>query len=314
MIALTFLAAATLTNAGLQDGPTLAAGPRHVAPAPMPELPPREENFQKPKLKRHAAHPFARDMAGARVSPILRVRAANRSAVIEPANSNYLGSTQVYPWTEGALYRLYTAPGRVSDVALQAGERLISVAAGDTVRWVIGDTESGAGSTRRTHILVKPTSPGLRTNLIIATDRRVYHVEIESIEGAAMASVSWTYPDDPLLVLHPPAPAAHDAPAAAGVEVDALNFDYRIEGDAAPWRPLRAFDDGHQVFIEFPPSLSQGEAPPLFVRGEGGQPELVNYRVRGRYYVVDRLFGEAELRLGERRQKVVRIVREGRPS
>lgn len=314
MIAITFLAAATLTNVGLQDGQALSVGPRHVASAPMPELPSREENLQKPKLKRHAAHSFVRRRNEARVSPILRVRAANRSAVIEPANSNYLGSTQVYPWTEGALYRLYTAPGRVSDVALQAGERLISVAAGDTVRWVIGDTESGTGSARRTHILVKPTSPSLRTNLIIATDRRVYHVDIESIEGAAMASVSWTYPDDPLLVVHPPAPAAHDAPAAAGVEVEALNFDYRIEGDAAPWRPLRAFDDGHQVFIEFPPSLGQGEAPPLFVLGEGGQPELVNYRVRGRYYVVDHLFGEAELRLGERRQKVVRIVREGRPS
>jgi type IV secretion system protein VirB9 len=46
------------------------------------------------------------------------------------------------------------------------------------------------------------------------------------------------------------------------------------------------------------------------VTGQGGRAELVNYRVRGRYYVVDRLFAAAELRLGERRQQVVRIVRE----
>jgi type IV secretion system protein VirB9 len=52
----------------------------------------------------------------------------------------------------------------------------------------------------------------------------------------------------------------------------------------------------------------------LFVTGEGGRPELVNYRVRGRYYVVDRLFAAAELRLGERRQQVVRIVREDKRS
>ena len=82
----------------------------------------------------------------------------------------------------------------------------------------------------------------------------------------------------------------------------------RIEGDRVPWRPLRAFDDGRQVFIEFPPSLAQGEAPPLFLRGADGRPELVNYRVRGRYYVVDRLFQTAELRLGGK--QVVRIVRD----
>lgn len=38
---------------------------------------------------------------------------------------------------------------------------------------------------------------------------------------------------------------------------------------------------------------------------------VVNYRVRGRYYVVDRLFAAGELRLGGRRQQVVRIIREG---
>jgi type IV secretion system protein VirB9 len=39
---------------------------------------------------------------------------------------------------------------------------------------------------------------------------------------------------------------------------------------------------------------------------------VVNYRVRGNLYVVDGLFAAAELRLGERRQQVVRIVREDR--
>jgi type IV secretion system protein VirB9 len=33
--------------------------------------------------------------------------------------------------------------------------------------------------------------------------------------------------------------------------------------------------------------------------------------MRGRYYIVDRLFTAAELRLGERHQKIVRIVRTG---
>jgi type IV secretion system protein VirB9 len=243
--------------------------------------------------------------------PLERVEAANRVAVQEPEADSYVGAAQVYSWSEGALYRLYTAPGQVSDIALEPGETLVSVAAGDTARWVIGDTSSGSAASRRAHILVKPSSAGLRTNLVIATDRRVYHVELQSTAGAAMPSISWTYPEDPLVALGGAGSTSGPALSAAAA-ADSLNFNYRIEGDDPPWRPLRAFDDGRQVFIEFPPGFASGEAPPLFVTGHGRRAELVNYRVRGRYYVVDRLFAAAELRLGERRQQVVRIVRESK--
>jgi type IV secretion system protein VirB9 len=203
-------------------------------------------------------------------------------------------------WREGRLYRLETAPGRVSDIMLEPGEALISVAAGDTARWIIGETSSGSGPGRRTHVLVKPTEAGLATNIIIATDRRVFHVEAASSGGASMASLSWTYPDDALLAIRTSAGLAGSG---------AMEFGYSIEGDRPPWRPVRAFDDGEHVFIEFPPGLAQDEAPPLFVRPAEGGTALVNYRVRGRYYIVDRLFSEAELRLGEKPQQVVRIVR-----
>jgi type IV secretion system protein VirB9 len=218
-------------------------------------------------------------------------------------------AAEVQPWRDGAVYRLDAAPERVTDIALQPREALIAVAAGDTARWVIGDTTSGSGPTRRSHILVKPAASGLRTNLVIATDRRVYHLELAS--GAhAMTGISWTYPQDELLALRrAEASLAAAEPVATAVAVERLNFGYAISGDRPPWRPVRAFDDGAQVFIEFPPALGSMEAPPLFVIGASGKPELVNYRKRGRYYVVDRLFGAAELRLGEKRQQVVRIVR-----
>ena len=242
---------------------------------------------------------------------LARVDATNRSAMREPDRDFYVGAVRLYPWVEGTLYRLYTAPEQVSEIALQPGESLISVAAGDTARWVIGDTTSGAGTGRRSHVLVKPSAAGLSTNLVIATDRRVYHIEVESSPKAAMTSISWTYPEDALLALRTAAAAMREAPVAADVTVEALDFNYRIEGDRPAWRPLRAFDDGRQLFIEFPATLPQGEAPPLFIRGEGGRAELLNYRLRGRYYVVDRLFSAAELRLGEKRQQVVRIIRDG---
>ncbi|KXU31253.1 P-type conjugative transfer protein TrbG [Sphingobium sp. 22B] len=247
--------------------------------------------------------------------PRRRVGAANDAARIQPVRDGFLNAIQQYPWTDGALYQVYAAPGQVTDITLQEGEQLVGpgpVAAGDTVRWIIGDTISGSGPTARVHILVKPTRPDLVTNLIINTDRRTYHVELRATASTYMASVSWTYPQDQLIALRGGnAAAAAAAPIASGVDVSALNFRYRIEGDRASWKPVRAFDDGRQVFIEFPAGISQGEMPPLFVTGAAGDAELVNYRVQSRYMVVDRLFAAAELRLGDRRsEQRVRIVRD----
>jgi P-type conjugative transfer protein TrbG len=249
---------------------------------------------------------------GEKVAPEQAIATANKAARIEPTRAGYVNAIQVYPWTEGALYRLYTSPEKVSTIVLQPGEELIDVSTGDTVRWVIADTVSGQGSTRRVHILVKPTLPDIQTNLVVLTDRRAYHLELVSTKQTYMASISWTYPTDSLVALHKQNQAAQEAAEPVvdrGVRLDSLNFRYRIEGDDPPWRPLRAFDDGHKVFIQMPSGLFQGEAPPLFIAGSDGRPNLVNYRVRGSYYIVDRMFGAAELRLGEDPQRTVRIIR-----
>jgi type IV secretion system protein TrbG len=285
--------------------------PKPVQIVELPRLLPLPGQL-KPRPKGKTASPEPAD-------PRMRVEQANGAARVQPTRAGYINAVQVYPFSDSALYQVYAAPGKVTDIALEAGERLVGsgpVAAGDTVRWVIGDTESGTGPTKRVHILVKPTRPDLVTNLIINTDRRTYHLELRSTEKTYMASVSWAYPQDQLIALRRQNTAADAAsPVAVGVNIDALNFRYRIEGDNPAWRPLRAFDDGRQVFIEFPRGIGQGEMPPLWVIGAQGGAELVNYRVQGNHLIVDRLFAAAELRLGGDPQKKVRIVRtDGRPQ
>src|SRR3546814_7260833 len=83
-------------------------------------------------------------------------------------------------------------------------------------------------------------------------------------------------------------------PVDEGIALGQLRFRYVISGDAPAWRPLRAFDDGDKVYIQFPANIGQGELPPLFVIGAEGDVPLVNYRVRPPYLIVDRLFGAAE--------------------
>ena len=253
-------------------------------------------------------------VAPSKLTPADAIRQGSRQARIEPSLDGYMNAVQVYPYTEGALYRLYCAPGQVSDIALQPGEELISVSAGDTVRWVVGDTTSGGPAGTRAHVLVKPISSGLSTNLMIATDRRTYHLELESTSSSYMAALSWRYPQDELESLRARngrAKSQADRTIARGLTLADLNFDYRIDGDRPDWRPVRVFDDGRHVFIQMPQNIATTDAPPLFIVGNDGDVQLVNYRVRGRYYVVDRLFAKAELRHGEKNQDVVRIVKNG---
>jgi P-type conjugative transfer protein TrbG len=245
--------------------------------------------------------------------PRKRVEKANAAARIQPSRNGYVNAVQVYPFASGALYQIYAAPGQVTDVALQEGEQLVGsgpVAAGDTVRWIIGDTESGTGPTKRIHILVKPTRPDLVSNIVINTDRRTYLLELRSAEKTYMASVSWQYPEDQLIALRRQnASAEAVTPITTDVDIARLRFRYAIEGDNPPWRPLSAFDDGSKVYIEMPGGIAQGEAPPLFVIGPEGDGQLVNYRIRQNYYIVDRLFAAAELRMGGEHQQTVRISR-----
>jgi type IV secretion system protein VirB9 len=150
-----------------------------------------------------------------------RVARANQEARVIPSQEGYINAIQVWPYADGALYQLFTSPGRVTVIALQEGEELVTVSAGDTVRWIVGDTTSGAGATQRVNILVKPTRSGIRTNLVITTSRRTYLLELTATEKAWMASASWEYPKDRMLALQKQASIADaKAPLAQGLSLE----------------------------------------------------------------------------------------------
>ena len=182
----------------------------------------------------------------------MRVSRANAEARIAPTREGYVNAIQVWPFTDGALYQVYASPGRVTVVSLQPGEELVTVAAGDTVRWIVGDTSSGGGADLRVNVLVKPIRSGLKTNLVITTSRRTYLLELTSTERAWMASVSWDYPKDRMLALQRQAQAAQaTTPVDTGLSLDKIRFRYAVSGSNPPWKPLRAFDDGEKVYIQF---------------------------------------------------------------
>jgi type IV secretion system protein VirB9 len=260
--------------------------------------------------------------------PILR--SVYRSAVATPGSASFVNGDQVYAFEPNRIYRIDASPRFLTVIALRPGEKLISKAAGDTVRWEIGETAgaSNGGGLPQTLVLIKPLRGGERTNIVLTTDQRVYMIDAVSHEEPVFTSmVSWRYPADEMRELQQ-ARAVQTVQALARqadvvderLNVSRLNFNYDVRPagaaggglfrSASPprWTPVRVFDDGSKTYIQFPPALASSDAPPLFLVGPHGSAELVNYRFSNGYYVVDRLFGAAELRLGGAPQTIVRIT------
>jgi type IV secretion system protein VirB9 len=244
------------------------------------------------------------------------VRSANAQARSYPSADAYINSTLYYDYEAGRLYEVQTSPHFLTAIMLRPGEKLLAKAAGDTVRWVLGETAEGSGLNQQVLVLLKPIRGGLRTNIVLTTDQRTYLLEAASREGGAYTSaVSWNYPQEQMAALAAAQAAqAQTAVAAPALAVDQLHFGYKVapvHGKPPRWQPLRVFDDGTKTYIQFPINMAAAEAPPLFLVGRGDKAELVNYRYLNGYYVVDRLIDVAELRIGEKPQTIVRITRTG---
>lgn len=289
--------------------PELTSVEEEAAPTPTPEA-----TVGRPYLSEARNERRPTDTTPA-VSGRSAIAAANTAARTPSRDDSFIGGVQVFAWSPGRVFEVWTAPLRVTTLSLAPGETLVAKAAGDTVRWQIGEAMSGDGAGRITHVLLKPLERGLETNLILTTNRRVYLIDLKSgAAGGFNAAVAW---DAGSLVAVPPpdvvAAATEQTPIPDPVAMPNGEIDagYRIEpqGRRARWTPTSVFNDGQRTFITFDADLQVDEAPVLFVIAPDGESQMVNYRQAGGLFIVDRLFDRAELRLGDRRPQVVRIRR-----
>jgi type IV secretion system protein TrbG len=211
----------------------------------------------------------------------------------------------LYPFGQGAEPVIDCAPLRTTDIQLQTGETITDVALGDSERWMATPAASGDPRNAVPHVAVKPQIAGIETNLTIYTTRHIYHLLLAA-RGRALQEAEFYYPGELLTAMKEADEAAATAKNAAvdppaddnglmriaAVDPARLNFAYTVAGPDVPWKPVRAFDDGTHVFVQMPAGMQSSEAPALLINAGGGT-QMVNYRVKGNYYVVDRLFDDA---------------------
>ena len=228
------------------------------------------------------------------------VERANKKALVEPNSAGTLNAIIVYPYQEGNLYQIYTTPLNVTDVEFQSGEQIISVAAGDTMRWEISKTASGAGGDRIEHLLVKPQSEDLMTTMVVTTNMRTYHIILKSTKNTFMATVQWKYASQNGGINDLTGNSTlNTTDGSPSINAAQLDFSYEMKtfrGRKPDWYPKAVFNDGSKTYIEFPSTIQS--APALFIKDSGSGDAAVNYRVVGAYYVIDQVITSAELMAG----------------
>ena len=262
------------------------------------------------------------------------------AAAVSAADASHQWETGVATPTPGADGRvvyifgqgmpvMVCAPLRVCAIELQAGEHLQNQPQiGDSRRWEITPVLSGSGLEETPLLIVKPIEPGLETDLIVPTDRRTYVFRLISDPARFVSRLAFQYPGDDGAKwaafqarqdaakrdAEAVAEQAREKDKRAGVvpmaenALDNLYFDYKLDGDAA-YRPERVFDDGAHTYLIYPNDGRFRELPTLLIVSNG-KSELVNFRVDGSRYIVDRLFDKAVLVVGVgKKQTRVTITR-----
>ena len=194
---------------------------------------------------------------------------------------------------------------RACIVELEPGEKLISMIAGDDQRWLIDPTATGQGGDTPL-VSVKPTSYDITTNLVLSTNRRVYHITLDSPpRGKSRGGlnplshytrhIKFYYPEAGVRAVGPgDTPNSYDM-TAMGIGLGDLSYDYEWRREKGfPWEPLAVFDDGTRVFIK-PPAMAENSDQPLLTVGKKGEERVVNYTFRHGFFVVDGLFDYARL-------------------
>lgn len=199
------------------------------------------------------------------------------------------------------------APLEVCVIKLQSGEVITALEAGDKVRWIITPIVIGTSSgENQSEVIIKPTQVGLLSSLYIGTNRRSYHIKLKSSRTEFISKMSFIYPKEfnqswdkyqQIASIKRQRESLPESAAGVGRHIEELDFDYKIKGKAK-WKPVRVYNDGVRTIIQMPDTLHQTSAPVLLVLDEHNDEKLVNSRLKGNAFIVDKVFSKAVLIAG----------------
>ncbi|MBR0045163.1 MAG: TrbG/VirB9 family P-type conjugative transfer protein [Synergistaceae bacterium] len=236
------------------------------------------------------------------------------------ASNPFLGEQGYVIYPYGEVVPVITCrPLRMTDVALEPGEEIMGIHAGDTVRWQFSPSQSMKNGMAVAHIVVKPNQPGISTNLLVHTNKRTYNLDFTASDKAEyLRGVAFSYGDSnnlSYLFVNGNAGSSSSSKkdkkledelqeTMGDVDFNGLYTQYTILNNSkVDWAPEAVFDDGNKTYLRMPFRFSE---TPAFYISLDRRETMTNFRVKGRYYIVDRLFDKAYLKIGRKRVVLVR--------
>jgi type IV secretion system protein VirB9 len=219
----------------------------------------------------------------------------------------YQGGIMSYPFDESFTYEIHTRPYRVTDIILEPGETVLEqpIMSENNV-WEVAAGVSRSKGWDVQHFFLKPSKGNLATDMVIITDRRVYHLHLKSFYDRHMVMVKWEYPYSSFGPLALPSLKTTDAALGAAsysreeglVNPAFLSFDYKMKYSIfrkPAWLPCRVYDDGAKTYIEMNEEVLHSASPALF----NGKDERINYRVKGNLIIIDELIQKVTLKIAK---------------
>lgn len=193
-------------------------------------------------------------------------------------------------FSENEVYQFIGHYGFVSTIEFAPDEDVKTVIIGDSVAWMVNP-----GGNR---IFLKPVEQNALTNMTVITSKRTYMFELHAEETKNVRdkelvfTLRFIYPQNELadagVVQYEEMPEIEKHP-------EKYNLNYTIRGSSLI-EPLRIFDDGAFTYMEF--RDKNADVPAIFRVNSNLEEELINFRKRGNYIVVERVASRFTLRRG----------------
>ncbi|MFO0109086.1 MAG: P-type conjugative transfer protein VirB9 [Alphaproteobacteria bacterium] len=211
-------------------------------------------------------------------------------AVLEPRPLATDSRIRTVRYSPNEVFQFIGHYGYQSTIEFEEDETILTVSVGDSLAWMLNPSGN--------RLFLKPIEQNALTNMTVITNKRSYLFELHAAETQSIRDenmifvVRFVYPQGDTNSLdftsfEPMPDLERDA--------EKYNFNYTIRGPDLI-APLRIFDDGEFTYFEFRDKNT--EIPAFFMVDPFGNEQILNYRTRGRYIVVERVGSRFTLRQG----------------
>lgn len=204
------------------------------------------------------------------------------------------------------IYRVYAKNNFLTDIQFRSKIQTVATGAAK-FQWLT--------QTAGNNLFLKPLVRSTETSMTVITQRHTYQFFLLSSPSRFEQLITFRDPEEQLIKqeiilkkkLHQKN-IQFDIPKSRLMNTKNINFDYVVSGSKS-LRPIEVFTFKGFTYLLMPNHLQS--LPALFVVRHNGRLALVNYKVSGRYIIIERTFAKAALKLGHKEVFIYKKINSG---